>query len=79
MLDKPVEAVIRNDDARLLGVDGGIGKVLRCSARSSMRAVDVAEATYCGVAEMALRDGLEEGGFTDVSKPDLASTVNVRT
>lgn len=40
---------------------------------------DVAGATYGRVAEMALGDGLEESGFTDVCKPDLASTVNVRT
>ena len=34
--------------------------------------------TYGWIAEMALRNCLEEGGFTDVREANLASTVNVR-
>lgn len=52
LLDQPVVTVVRDDDARLLGVDGSVGKV-------------------GGVAKMALGDGLEEGGLSDVCKADL--------
>jgi hypothetical protein len=53
-----IEAVVRDENARLLGVNGGIGEV-------------------GGVTKRALGDGLEESGFTNVGKADLAFTVNM--
>ena len=57
-LAEVIVAVVGNDDARLLRVDGGIGEV-------------------GGVTKRALGNGLEESGFTDVGKADLAFTVNM--
>lgn len=57
-LAEVIEAVIGDDDTRLLRVDGGIGEVGRVTKR-------------------ALGNGLEESGFTNVGKADLAFTVNM--
>ena len=57
-LAEVIEAVVRDENASLLGVDGGIGEVGRVTKR-------------------ALGDGLEESGFTNVGKADLAFTVNM--
>ena len=57
-LAEVIVAVVGDEHAGLLRVDGGIGEVGR-------------------VAKRALGNGLEECGFTNVGKADLAFTVNM--
>ncbi|CRK18840.1 hypothetical protein BN1708_003185 [Verticillium longisporum] len=74
LLAQPVVARIGDDDAGLLGVDGGVGEVLHLGQSMSREvhgATGTAERTYSRVAEVALGDGLKEGGFADVGKADL--------
>jgi hypothetical protein len=57
-LAEVIEAVVGDENAGLLRIDGGIWEVGRVTKR-------------------ALGNGLEESGFTNVGKADLAFTVNM--
>jgi hypothetical protein len=66
LLAQPVEALIGDDDASLLGVNSGIGEVLATvSATVVLWSAPRVEA-YGRVAQVALGDGLEQCGFADV-------------
>ena len=87
LLAQPVEALIGDDDASLLGVDGGIGEVLREGGmdvlvsryyrhrhrrrRRSLMEEEGGEVAYGRVTEVALGDGLEERGLANVCQSNL--------
>jgi hypothetical protein len=62
LLTEPVESFIRDNDAGFLGVDGGLGKILRDVHRALLRTCigSGGGAAYSRVAKIALRYGLEE-------------------
>jgi len=66
LLAQPVEASIGNDDARLLGVNGGIGEVLAWGISDGGSLAVSRAGTYGRVAQVALGDGLEERGLANV-------------
>lgn len=69
LLAEPVVAVVGDDDASLLGVNGGVGEVLQ-ALLAVISAGASNEDTYGGVTKIALGDGLEESRLADVGKTD---------
>jgi hypothetical protein len=66
LLAQPVEALIGDDDASLLGVNGGIGEVLATASATVVLSSAPRVEAYGRVAQVALGDGLEQCGFADV-------------
>lgn len=75
---QPVVALIRDDDAGLLGIDGGIGEVLGGGSATGRRCKVERRGTYGRIAQVALGDGLEERRLADVCQSNLWSPKTAR-